>query len=421
MATIVDLTSPKAQARAARLKKTRGFATGLLAAVALTWLILVLFGPENTVTFVLKRTLEAGMVGGLADWFAVTALFRYPMGIPIPHTAIVPRRKDDMADHVGTFSAEAFLSPELLAERVREANGARAVLGWLSDADNATDVVTRLANASAGVVHGLADESVRDRALSRVRDQVLAYDAGPMVGKGLTQLAERGQLEPLIIHGAVALRRLGRRNRDGLIQRIMANGPSWIPSQINQIVAEVLVSQGDDYLRKLSTDDPNGMRADLIVQAGKLGKRLETDRRANKRVAEIKAAVIDHPAVQEAAQAAWPTFITALSEGLRNAHADGTAREVGQILANTARDLREDAVICRELDNAAAEVVRRVVENNAERVVAIVADRIRAWDGEEAATNLESLIGPDLQFIRINGTVVGAMAGLVITLIELAL
>ena len=119
----------------------------------------------------IKRTLEAGMVGGLADWFAVTTLFRYPMGIPIPHTAIVPRRKDDIADHVGTFSAEAFLSPDLLAERVREANGARAVLGWLSDADNATDVVTRLANASAGVVHGLADDQVRDKALERVKVQ----------------------------------------------------------------------------------------------------------------------------------------------------------------------------------------------------------------------------------------------------------
>ena len=130
---------------------------------------------------------------------------------------------------------------------------------------------------------------------------------------------------------------------------------------------------------------------------------------------------MDHPAVLEAAQAAWPQLITALSEGLRNAEVDGSAREVGQIIANTASDLRADPVICRELDHAAAEVVRRVVENNAERVVAIVADRIRAWDGEEAAHNLESLIGPDLQYIRINGTVVGAMAGLAITLLELAI
>lgn len=421
MATMVDLTSPKALARAARLKKTRRFATGLLAVVALTWLVLVLVGPDNTATFIIKRTLEAGMVGGLADWFAVTALFRYPMGIPIPHTAIVPRRKDDMADHVGTFSAEAFLSPDLLAERVREANGARAVLGWLSDADNATEVVTRLANASAGVVYGLADEPVRDKALERLKAQAVNYDAGPLVGKGLTRLAESGNLEPLLIHGAVALRRLGRRNRDGIIQRIMANGPSWVPTQINQMVAEVLVSQADDYLRKVSTDDPNGVRKDLVTQATKLGTRIETDRRANKRVAEIKANVLDHPAVLEAAQAAWPQFIEALSEGLRNAETDGSAREVGQIIANTARDLRADPVICKELDNAAAEVVRRVVENNADRVVAIVADRIRAWDGEEAANNLESLIGPDLQYIRINGTVVGAMAGLLITVVELLL
>ena len=421
MATMVDLTSPKALARAARLKKTRRFATGLLAGVALIWLVLVLVGPDTTLTFVIKRTLEAGMVGGLADWFAVTALFRYPMGIPIPHTAIVPRRKDDMADHVGTFSAEAFLSPDLLAERVREANGARAVLGWLSDADNATDVVTRLANASAGVVHGLADDQVRDKALERVKVQATNYDAGPLMGKSLTRLADSGNLEPLVMHGAVALRRLARRNRTGIIQRIMANGPSWVPNQINQMVAEVLVSQADDYLRKVSTDDPNGVRADLVRQASKLGVRLETDRRANKRVAEVKAAFLDHPAVLEAAQAAWPQLITALSEGLRNAEVDGSAREVGQIIANTASDLRADPVICRELDHAAAEVVRRVVENNAERVVAIVADRIRAWDGEEAAHNLESLIGPDLQYIRINGTVVGAMAGLAITLLELAI
>lgn len=419
MATMVELTSPKALARAARLKKTRGFATGLLGVVALMWLGLMLFAPDTTATFILKRTLEAGMVGGLADWFAVTALFRYPLGIPIPHTAIVPRRKDDMADHVGTFSAEAFLSPELLAQRVRDANGAKAVLGWLSDPDNATDVVTRLANASAGVVHGLNDPSVRDHALGRIKAQAIAYDAGPLVGKGLTRLAQSGNLEPLIIHGAVALRRLGRRNRTSLIQRIMANGPSWIPSQVNQIVAEVLVSQADDYLRKLSTDDPNGMRKDLVIQASKLGQRIETDRRANKRVAEVKANVLDHPAVEEAAQAAWPQLIDALSDGLRNAERDGTAKEVGKILANTAADLRADATICKELDHAAAEVVRRVVENNAERMVGIVADRIRAWDGEEAANNLESLIGPDLQFIRINGTVVGALAGLAITVIEL--
>lgn len=419
---MVDLSSSKAQERALRLKRTRFIATGLLAVFACLWLLITLVGPEDhTAVTLLKRTLEAGMVGGLADWFAVTALFRHPLGVPIPHTAIVPRRKNDMADHVGTFSAEAFLSPDLLAERVRHAQGAKAVLTWLADPVHATDVVTRLANASAGVVQGLADPSVRDRALERVKTQALAYNAAPLVGTGLTKLADEGHLEPLLIQSATALRRLGRRNRLAIVQRIMAGAPAWVPTQINQMVVEVLVNQVDDYLRNVSAEDQGGIRKDLIIQASKLGERIETDRRAHNRIAEIKAAILDHPAVLDAAQTAWPQLIAALSEGLRNAEHDGSAKEVGQIIANTAAELRDDPVACRELDHGAAEVVRRIVEANADRMVGIVADRIRAWDGQEAADNLESLIGPDLQFIRINGTVVGAMAGLMIALIELAL
>jgi uncharacterized membrane-anchored protein YjiN (DUF445 family) len=399
------------QARRARLAVMKRRATALLAAVTAVFVAVTIFGGDEPWAEWVQATAEAAMIGGLADWFAVTALFRHPLGIPIPHTAIVAARKDAFAITLGEFIQDTFLTPVAVTDRLRAAGLVERVSSWLVDEAHATRTASELLRGAVTVADLLHDDDVHRAIEGLVRDRLAAVPAGPLAGRALDAVVRDGRHHRLLDAAVVELDRYLDTHRTELRARLGHQSPWWLPGAAEDRIFERLLDGARAVLSELLAQPAHPYRRALDERLLQLAADLRTSPEMAERAERLKQELLDQPQVGEWVASAWRDAKSTLTTQAGDPRSPLHQRVAGAVIAAGTR-LRDDPVLADRVEEAVERAAAHIVERFHGEIVALVRDTISRWDATETSDRLELLLGPDLQYIRINGTVVGAAAGL---------
>jgi uncharacterized membrane-anchored protein YjiN (DUF445 family) len=356
---------------------------------------------------------EAGMVGALADWFAVTALFKHPLGIPIPHTAIIKRKKDQLGEGLGAFVRENFMSPAVVETKLREAEVAGRLGKWLSEPSHADRVAAEASTVLRVLVEMLRDEDVQhvlDRMIVR---RIAEPQWGPPVGRVLGTLLEEGRQEALI---QLLCDRAFQwsLNAGETIQRVVTrDSPTWSPRFVDELVGDRIHRELMDFTDKVRRNPDHEVRRSATRFLFEFADDLQNDEATIARAENVKEQLMARDEVAQAAETAWKAAKRMILESVDDPSSALRTRIADTVL-HIGESVRDDAELRDKVDNWIVRAAQHLVTQYGVEITAIIADTIERWDADEASRRIELHVGRDLQFIRINGTVVGSLAGLVI-------
>ncbi|HSZ29635.1 MAG TPA: DUF445 family protein [Pseudonocardiaceae bacterium] len=409
------------QAKLRGLRRMKAVALAFLLGAAVLYVVARLNeNPQGTSApwvGYLETMAEASMVGALADWFAVTALFRHPLGLPIPHTAIIPRKKDALGENLGDFVSDNFLAEEVVADKLRRVGMASRLGGWLAQPRNAERVTAELATAVRGAVTVLRDEDVQPVLESALVKRLVEQPWGPPLGRLLGQLLTDGahhKLVELITERAYAW----VRDNHGAVLRVVSQRlPGWSPRFVDELVADKLYVEVLAFAWAVHTEPDHPMRKAMDTFLMEFAQDLRTDPATIERAEAIKLQVLAHPEVQILVGSAWGTAKKMLLAAAEDPSSEPRRRVRDGLVALGGR-LIGDAELRSKVDNWLQGVASYVGTNYRGEIITLITDTVQRWDAQETSRKVELQVGRDLQFIRINGTVVGALAGLAIHLIS---
>ncbi|KAA9164912.1 DUF445 family protein [Amycolatopsis acidicola] len=366
-----------------------------------------------------RAAAEAGMVGALADWFAVTALFRHPMRIPIPHTAIIPNKKDALGNSLGDFVGANFLSEQVVRDKLSRAGIARRLGEWLASPDNAERVTSELATVVRGAVKVLRDEDVQAVLEQAVVRRVVEKPWGPPLGKLLEQVFTDGAHYKLVDLMCDRSYEWVRDNHDTVLRVVSDRAPSWSPKFVDAMLADKVYGEVLSFAWSVKTDVNHPMRLALDKFLNEFAQDLQKDPDTMARAEQVKQQILDHPDVQKLIGSAWTTAKGMLLTAAEDPSSELRLR-VRQGLTRLGERLVTEEELRSKVDGWIEGAAAYLVTHYSREITTIITDTVERWDAEETSRKIELQVGRDLQFIRINGTVVGALAGLVIyTIAEL--
>jgi uncharacterized membrane-anchored protein YjiN (DUF445 family) len=360
-----------------------------------------------------RAAAEAGMVGALADWFAVTALFRHPLRLPIPHTAIIPNKKDALGDSLGEFVGSNFLSEEIVRDKLSRAGIARRLGEWVSQPDNAERVTSELATMVRGLVTVLRDEDVQAVMEQAVVRRIVDQPWGPPLGKLLEQVFADGAHYKLVDLMCDRSYEWVRDNHATVLRVVSDRAPTWSPKFVDSMLADKIYGEVLSFAWAVKTDVNHPMRLALDKFLGEFAQDLQKDPDTMARAEQVKQQILDHPDVQKLIGSAWAT-----AKGMLLAAAEDPSselrRRVREGLCSLGERLISDDGLRSKVDGWVEGAAAYLVANYSKEITTIITDTVERWDADETSRKIELQVGRDLQFIRINGTVVGALAGLLI-------
>jgi uncharacterized membrane-anchored protein YjiN (DUF445 family) len=406
--------------RARRLAAARRRATLLLVAVTALFVAVTAAGAHGTFLGYVQAGAEAAMVGGIADWFAVTALFRRPLGLPIPHTAVIVERKDQFAATLGQFVQENFLNADVLAERIRSAGLVPRLAAWLADQANAARFAGHAADLVVTVAEALRDEDVQRVFTAELTRAVDAVEVAPLAGRVLRAITAEGhhaELFNTILSGAD--RYLAEHYAE-LREQFEAESPRWMPQAAYRLVFDRLYTRLRERLAAMAADPDDETRHQFDEWIAGLPDRLETSPELRERGERLKREVLGSAELRDWSSSLWQRT----KDTLRTQAADPQSelrRRLADALVEAGRRLGTDPRLQESLERVVESGARTFAGQFHDELAGLVTGTIERWDAAETSSQLELLLGRDLQFIRINGTVVGAGVGLALHAISLAL
>ena len=406
--------------RTRRLAAARRRATALLGAVTVLFIVVTAVGAHGTFLSYLQAGAEAAMVGGVADWFAVTALFRHPLGLPIPHTAVIVERKDQFAATLGQFVQENFLNGDVLAERIGSAQIATRVAGWLTDPDNAARFAGHAADMVVRAADGLRDEDVQRALTAELTRAADSIEVAPLAGRIVGIIIAEGhhaELFNTIVSGAD---RYLAEHHEELRERFESEAPRWVPDMVYGRAFDRLYARLRERLPEMAANPEDETRQQFEEWIAGLPERLQTSPELRERGERIKRDVLGSTVLRDWSSSLWKN----VKETLRIQAADPESelrRRLAGALSAGGRRLGSDPKLQESLERVVESAARSLADQFHDELAGLVTGTIQRWDAEQTSSQLELLLGRDLQFIRINGTVVGAGVGLALHAIAMAL
>lgn len=393
----------------ASLRRHRAVATLLLLFAAVVFVLTQLVPEPGFWVLLLRAGAEAGVVGGLADWFAVTALFRRPLGLPIPHTGIIPRNKDRIGQGLGSFVERNFLAPELIAGKLRASNTALRLSRWLKHPRNSRLIAKQVVALLPELIGSLQDREVRAFFREAFRDQLRAVDLLPLVARLLRLLQESGQHQRLFERALGLARGLLLRNEETIYRKVEERTSWWIPRAVDARMARAIVEGAEDLLGELAQPD-HPVRADFDRAVRELTDQLAHSERFHARVEEFKDQLLASPEVLQLLESLWDE----LRELLLARTSGPSPRLVSSIarsLTALGRTLEQDEAAQARLNRRIEHLLSGFVVPFRAEIGGFIAEVVQSWDARTVSDRLEIEVGRDLQYIRVNGTLVGALAG----------
>jgi uncharacterized membrane-anchored protein YjiN (DUF445 family) len=401
------------------LRRMKRRATLLLLAVATLFIATILVRAPGFWLLLLRAAAEAAVVGALADWFAVTAVFRRPLGLPIPHTAIVPRNKDRIGEGLGVFVASNFLTPALLAVKLRQIDPARRVAEFLAEPSQAERLAARLVALLPYLIHSLEDPEIRDFAARALGEQLRSADLAAIFGRTLGVLTRGAPFDTLFDRALDGLRAAVERE-EGEIYRIVEERTAWwVPKAVDRRIAQAILAGFVEFLGELRAPDSRKRRV-LRFRLARLARDLIRSPAHRERLDAVKNQLLEQPAVAAWLGAAWDALRGAVLEDLA-LPASRTREALGRGLHSVGRALAADAAMRGRLNTALEEVAVTAIVPWRNEIGRFISEVVRSWETKTVVERLELALGADLQSIRITGTLVGACVGCLLYLLSAAL
>ncbi|MGO2646748.1 MAG: DUF445 domain-containing protein [Brevibacterium aurantiacum] len=405
--------TPEDQERARGLRKMRTLALSLLVLATLIFLSTHIFTDNTGVWGFVSRASEAAMIGAIADWFAVTALFRHPLGLPIPHTAIIPRKKDTLGASLSAFVAANFLHAEAVSTKIRSAQVSHRAGEWLSKSANRDLVVDRAAGGLEYVLARIDDDSVVALTKNVIIPRLVATRKTPVLAQLLRQIVLDGanhKLGDLIVAEAYSW----SGDLPAVCVSMVPNrAPSWVPDFVNEQLSNRLQREVLGWVADVRDNEYHKARQALDAWLVDLSDDLNSDTPLSEKAEVIINDLLSQTGVVDSVLEIW----TSLKQLLRQAIIDpnGEVRgRISELIGEFAGRLQEDSEFSAKIDDRIATTAGDLAESFGPEIASVISDTIERWDAKEAAERIELYVGRDLQYIRINGTVIGALVGLVI-------
>ncbi len=418
---ISQKTQEQEAQQAEGLLRMRRLATGLLLLMVAIFVAARL--GEESVSWMgyIRSFAEAAMVGALADWFAVTALFRHPLGLPIPHTAIIPRNKDRLGASLGTFVQSNFLSPEILSEKIAAWNIAGRVSQWLADSGNSAMVADRIAGAIPDVLTGLNDDDVNRFIEINITSRLRAVEVAPLAGSILQTLTANNKHQELFDAALRLAAGLLESNRDLIRHKIREESPWYVPGFVDNKIYEKIITKAEQTLADVNADPEHELRRQFHRATHDFIERLRTSPEYRDRGEQLKEDLLNHPIVQQYFSRVWSDVKQKILSDVANP--DSSIREqIRRAVAGFGESIARDEAMRDKINNWIRDAAIGVLSSRREEIAALISDTVRRWDAQTVTRKMELQVGKDLQYIRINGTIVGGLVGLLIyTLSEIFL
>lgn len=409
--------SPESEAQRRRdLRKHKAIATGLLLFAAGVFIICRILdhnGDAHAAVGYVQAAAEAGMVGGLADWFAVTALFRHPLSIPIPHTAIIKRKKDQVGHSLSEFVGENFLNATLISEKLRDAHVPVRVAEWVVNDGGDQRISQEAGNLLRIVVKGLREEEAEAIIQTLVVDRVREPQWGPPMGRGLQQLIDEGRTEPIVDAVVEWADKKARASEHKIVELIDERTPRWAPRFVRELMGERVYREVVQFTAEVRANPHHEARIAFRRFIAKLADDLQNDPTMIARVEKYKDDIFDSGPLKALPATIWSSVRDVLLEQATTA--DSTLRtRITQWSHDFAQRVLDEPELQEKLEARVVRAASYLADNYADQITGIIGDTVERWDADEASDRIELMVGKDLQFIRVNGTIVGALAGLAI-------
>ncbi len=414
---------PAAEAAPPALVRMRIVATALLLLMAAVFLVSRSLVALHPGWGFVRAFAEAAMVGGLADWFAVTALFRHPLGLPIPHTAIVPRNKDRIGDTLALFLRDNFLIPVVIAKRTRRLDVAGAIARWLTDPPEGAGGRFRQGASKmvAQVLDGLDPARLGGMVKAGIGARLRETEVSPILGQLLNAAIAEGRHTPLL-DAAIRWAAKALASNDHLIRAMVHDRAGSILrwTGLDTTVADKLIDGFDKLLTEMVDKPDHPLR--LRVEEGlvRLAWDLQHDRRARARVEAMKNELVDNPAMQRWLDGLWEQARGALLNIARDPERAMNGK-LGDLLRQLGETLQRDVRLSHTINRFVRRSIVGIAADYGDGIVRLVSETVRGWDADTITRRLENAVGRDLQYIRVNGTLVGGLVGLVIHTVDLAM
>lgn len=391
----------------------KGVALGALVVMAIVFVIAFVLQEQHPWLAYVRAAAEGGMVGALADWFAVTALFRHPLGIPIPHTAIIPRRKDEIGRSLGEFVETNFLEGRVVRAKLESTPIAATAGAWLRDPAHAETVGAEASTVAAGILRALSDDEVQDLISDLAREHLLDPEWAPTLGAWLSRVVEADAHRGAVDLGVDSIVTWLNANRDSFSGLVSRRLPSWVPSVAMRLVDDTVYHEAVKFAAAVQADPDHPARRAIDRYLERLADNLQHDPTTIERLEDAKSSVFDSPRVRELAAEAWNTAKAGLLTALGDP-ASGLRRRIVAALGEIGERLATDAALQQRVDTRVADAAVFLVDRYRHDIASIITDTVEKWDPAETTEKIELMVGRDLQYIRLNGTIVGALAGLAI-------
>jgi uncharacterized membrane-anchored protein YjiN (DUF445 family) len=393
-------------------------ATALLIAMAIVFLATRSLEPTYPWVGYVRAFAEAGMIGALADWFAVVALFRHPLRLPIPHTAIIPRSKDRIGSGLAKFVAENFLASDAVAARLAGADIAGAFAHWLAKPSNQALFASRATRFVPALLQAFDDDDVQRLVRHLFATRLAGFELSPLVGELLEVLTAHDRHRPLVDEMLTQAQKLLADSEPDIRLRVRERtGWLWQKLGVDERLSDKLIEAVETTLDELARDPEHAWRDKLDDAIRRFAHELKTSPRRREEGEALKARLLEHPALAQYLRSVWEDF---RREMIADAERPDSAlgRRLENLASGIAELIERDEAVRRKLNRWLRGAVLELVDSRRDEVAQLIAETVRKWDADTFSRKIETEVGRDLQYIRINGTLIGGLVGVGIHLVS---
>lgn len=399
--------------RIRELGKWKRRATGFLIGALAVFLASHLLGEDEGINGFIRAASEAALIGGIADWFAVTALFRHPLGIPIPHTALIPRSKDEIGQGLAEFVHQNFLEPSNLRDWIADADVAGRVAAWLETPEHSNLAARRIIEAAATMADPIDDARIAALVTDTSLDWARQTELTPIISLLVDAWLDQGYVAESIESSLKVVDRIVVENLDTFRETFERSSPWWVPSFLDDLVFDRIVAAFRLLVAEIAADRAHPVRKDIQRIIEGLADDLRNSPALGEAIEETKLRILDSPELAGWIEGQWQVLRGGLADAASHPQSELEQR-LGEGVRWWAKRVGDDPELRVRIDSWIAGSAERLAHQWEDEVVGLIETTVARWDATEVAHRLELQLGRDLQFVRINGTVVGALVGVAI-------
>ena len=398
-----------------QLRKYKTFATGLFVLMAVTFVIMTILEKKNPAHWIgyIRAFSEAAMVGALADWFAVTALFNYPLGLKIPHTNLIENSKERIGDNLGNFVVSNFLSPQNIRPYIQKLKISHFVGDWLSEQRNQENLVKELSNIVLDILHKLDDTVVVNFIGNKAKEMTDDLKINHIVGNGLEYVLDKNDHQRMITNLSKQIKDYVLQHQEIVKDRVKKESYFLIPKFVDDTIAEKITNGLSTFFEEVENDQNHSLRTEITQKLYAFSHEIQTEEKWAEEFRSIKNDFLNEEKLQQYSKDIWNSIKKSLSKELEEEHS-ALKNYIKKNLTELSQNLKDDENFQNKIDHWVRVTAYKYILKNTHQAANLISSTVGNWQGRDLSRKLELEVGKDLQFIRVNGTLVGGLVGLII-------